>query len=191
MQRWLRHPARATRDAMVEARGAVFEAKFLMPWSFPEEGAAQKYMPQLQHNVGHQLVTSVFSVITGGGKWVEIVVPANSNTYCLRPRRVRARVERGDPKRLFGIDPPPRSEAVRAVDMSSSNGWPEFAAQSRNSRCTNTLAKRHNVSQRTRFSASALIADFRFVPSNRSHRRYGRPEYVVALTEINLDQKAM
>ena len=63
---------------MVEARGAVFEAKFLMPWSFPEEGAAQKYMPQLQHNVGHQLVTSVFSVITGGGKWVEIVVPANS-----------------------------------------------------------------------------------------------------------------
>jgi hypothetical protein len=26
--------------------------------------------------------------------------------------------------------PPPRSDAVRAVDMSSSNAWPEFAAQS-------------------------------------------------------------
>ena len=38
--------------------------------------AAEKYMPQLQHNmwVTH-LRTSVLSIITGGGKWVEIAIP--------------------------------------------------------------------------------------------------------------------
>ena len=29
----------------------VFEAKFMLPWSFSEEAAAEKYMPQLQHNM--------------------------------------------------------------------------------------------------------------------------------------------
>jgi len=41
----------ATLDGMVEATGAVFEAKFMLPWSFTEEGAAEKYMPQLQHSM--------------------------------------------------------------------------------------------------------------------------------------------
>src|ERR1700730_7247781 len=40
-----------TLDGRVEASGAVFEAKFMLPWSFSEEGAAEKYMPQLQHNM--------------------------------------------------------------------------------------------------------------------------------------------
>jgi YqaJ-like viral recombinase domain len=34
----------ATLDGMVEATGAVFEAKFMLPWSFTEEGAAEKHM---------------------------------------------------------------------------------------------------------------------------------------------------
>jgi hypothetical protein len=29
----------------------VFEAKFMLPWSFSEEAAAEKYMAQLQHNM--------------------------------------------------------------------------------------------------------------------------------------------
>ena len=41
----------ATLDGMVEATGAVFEAKFMLPWSFTEEGAAEKHMAQLQHNM--------------------------------------------------------------------------------------------------------------------------------------------
>ena len=55
---------------------AVFESKFMLPWSFSEEAAAEKYMAQLQHNmwVAH-LRTSVLSIITGGGKWVEITIP--------------------------------------------------------------------------------------------------------------------
>ncbi len=55
VQRQIRHPAirwmAATLDGRVEATGAVFEAKFMLPWSFSEEAAAEKYMPQLQHNM--------------------------------------------------------------------------------------------------------------------------------------------
>jgi hypothetical protein len=53
--------------------GAVFEAKFMLPWSFPEEAAAEKHMAQLQHNMWvTNATTAVLSIITGGGKWVEI-----------------------------------------------------------------------------------------------------------------------
>ena len=38
-------------DGMVEGTGAVFEAKFMLPWSFSEEAAAEKHMAQLQHNM--------------------------------------------------------------------------------------------------------------------------------------------
>ena len=77
VQRRVQHPVvrwmAATLDGMVEATGAVFEAKFMLPWSFSEEGAAEKYMPQLQHNMWvTNAKLSVLSIITGGGKWVEI-----------------------------------------------------------------------------------------------------------------------
>jgi predicted phage-related endonuclease len=55
IQRRVKHPAlhwmAATLDGRVEGRDAVFEAKFILPWSFSEEAAAEKYMPQLQHNM--------------------------------------------------------------------------------------------------------------------------------------------
>ena len=82
VQRRVQHPVvrwmAATLDGMVEATGAVFEAKFMLPWSFTEEGAAEKYMPQLQHNMWvTNAKLSVLSIITGGGKWVEITIPAD------------------------------------------------------------------------------------------------------------------
>jgi len=44
----------------------------MLPWPFSEEAAAEKYMPQLQHNMWVVAArTAVLSVITGGGKWVE------------------------------------------------------------------------------------------------------------------------
>ena len=48
----------------------------MLPWSFSEEAAAEKYMAQLQHNmwVTHSRI-AVLSIITGGGKWVEITIP--------------------------------------------------------------------------------------------------------------------
>src|SRR5437762_1985121 len=51
VQRRVKHPVirwlAATLDGTVEQTGAVFEAKFMLPWSFAEEAAAEKYMPQL------------------------------------------------------------------------------------------------------------------------------------------------
>ena len=41
----------ATLDGIVAGTGAVFEAKFMLPWSFSEEAAAEKHMAQLQHNM--------------------------------------------------------------------------------------------------------------------------------------------
>ena len=68
----------ATMDGRVWGSGAVFEAKFMLPWSFSEEAAAAKYMPQLQHNMWVVTArTAVLSMITGGGKWVEITTAAD------------------------------------------------------------------------------------------------------------------
>jgi predicted phage-related endonuclease len=82
VQRRVRHSAipwmAATLDGIVEGTDAVFEAKFMLPWSFSEEAAVEKYMAQLQHNmwVTH-LRSSVLSIITGGGKWVEVAIPVD------------------------------------------------------------------------------------------------------------------
>jgi len=82
VQKHIRHPGLrwmgATLDGRVASSGAVFEAKFMLPWSFSEEAAAEKYMPQLQHNMWVVASrASILSVITGGGKWVEIKVHAD------------------------------------------------------------------------------------------------------------------
>src|SRR5262249_54707231 len=80
VQRRVKHSAIpwmvATLDGLVEGTGAVFEAKFMLPWYFSEEAAAEKYMAQLQHNmwVTHAREAAL-SIITGGGKWVEITIP--------------------------------------------------------------------------------------------------------------------
>ena len=58
----------ATVDGRIEGSDAVFESKFMLPWAFSEEAAAEKYMPQLQHNMWVIAARSaVLSVITGGG----------------------------------------------------------------------------------------------------------------------------
>jgi predicted phage-related endonuclease len=137
------HPAlrwmAATIDGRVQGSDAVFEAKFMLPWSFSEEAAAEKYMPQLQHNMWVVAAkTAVLSVITGGGKWVEILAhadPLYQHLIVTAERKFWRCVESGEPPRLFGVEPPkPRIEAVRIVDMSESNSWAEFAALYRNTR---------------------------------------------------------
>jgi len=145
VQRRMQHPVvrwmAATLDGMVEASGAVFEAKFMLPWSFTEEGAAAKYMPQLQHNMWvTNAKLSVLSIITGGGKWVEITIPADclyQHLLLTAEKKFWRCVESGEPPRLFGVEPPrPRIEAVRIVDMSASNSWAEFAGVFRSTRNT-------------------------------------------------------
>jgi predicted phage-related endonuclease len=109
----------ATLDGLVEGTGAVFEAKFMLPWLFSEEGAATKYMAQLQHNMWTaNAKTAALSVITGGGKWVEITISADplyQHLLFTAEKKFWRCVESGEPPRLFGIEPPrPRIEAVRA-----------------------------------------------------------------------------
>ena len=136
VQRKVRHPMLrwmgATLDGRVQGSDAVFEAKFMLPWSFSEEAAAEKYMPQLQHNMFAVAArTAVLSVITGGGKWVEILAhadPLYQHLVVTAERKFWRCVETGEPPKLFGVEPPkPRLEAVRIVDMSASNAWSEFA----------------------------------------------------------------
>ena len=136
VQRWVQHPVlrflAATLDGKVKATGAVFEAKFMLPWSFSEEAAAEKYMPQLQHNMWvTNAKEAVLSIITGGGKWVEITLPADSlyqHLLLTAEKKFWRCVQSGEPPRVFGIEPPrPRIAAVRVVDMTSSNSWAEVA----------------------------------------------------------------
>jgi hypothetical protein len=136
VQRKLRHPIRkwmrATLDGRVRQTGAVFEAKFMLPWNFSEEGAAEKHMAQLQHNMWVTAArTAVLSIITGGGKWVEMTIPADplyQHLLLTAERKFWRCVESGELPHLFCIEPPrPRVEAVRTVDMSGSNAWAEFA----------------------------------------------------------------
>src|SRR5262245_56721642 len=143
VQRQVRHSAipwmAATLDGIVEGTEAVFEAKFMLPWSFSEEGTAEKYMAQVQHNmwVTH-LRTSVLSIITGGGKWVEITIPMDPlylSILVSAEKKFWHCVQSGETPHLINAEPPrPRIEAVRIVDMSASNSWAEFAALFRNTR---------------------------------------------------------
>jgi predicted phage-related endonuclease len=129
----------ATLDGIVEGTEAVFEAKFMLPWSFSEEAAAERYMAQLQHNmwVTH-LRTSVLSIITGGGKWVEISIlmdPLYLAVLVSAEKKFWRCVQSGEPPHLINAEPPrPLIETVRIVDMSTSNSWAEFAALFRNTR---------------------------------------------------------
>jgi putative phage-type endonuclease len=143
VQRRVKHSAIpwmvATLDGVVEGTGAVFETKFMLPWSFSEEAAAEKYMAQVQHNmwVTH-LRTSVLSIITGGGKWVEITIPMDPlylSVLVSAEKKFWRYVQSGETPHLINAEPPrPRIEAIRIVDMSASNSWAEFAALFRNTR---------------------------------------------------------
>jgi len=102
----------ATLDGIVAGSGTVFEAKFMLPWSFSEGAAAEKHMAQLQHNVW---VTNsrgaALSIITGGGKWLEIKIAADSlyqHLLVTAEKKFWRCVESG-------------------VDMSSSNAWAELS----------------------------------------------------------------
>jgi putative phage-type endonuclease len=143
VQRRVRHSAipwmMATLDGIVEGTEAIFEAKFMLPWSFSEEAAAEKYMAQLQHNmwVTHSR-EAVLSIITGGGKWIGITIPVDPlylTVLVSAEKKFWRCVQSGEPPHLINAEPPrPRIEAIRIVDMSSSNSWAEFAALFRSTR---------------------------------------------------------
>src|SRR6202162_2629466 len=123
-QRRIQHPVikwmAATLDGLVDPSGAVFEAKFMLPWTFSEEAAAEKHMAQLQHNMWVANARSaVLSIITGGGKWVELALQADPLYQLLlltAEKKFWSCMKSGEEPRLFGVEPPrARLEAVRIV----------------------------------------------------------------------------
>src|SRR5947208_4913590 len=124
VQRHVKHSAipwmAATLDGIVEGTAAVFEAKFMLPWSFSEEAAAEKYMAQVQHNmwVTH-LRSAVLSIITGGGKWVEITIhmdPLYLSVLVSAEKKFWRCVQSGEVPHLINVEAPrPRIDAIRIV----------------------------------------------------------------------------
>jgi predicted phage-related endonuclease len=153
LQKRLRHPINkwmgATLDGVVEQTGSIYEAKFMLPWTFSEEAAAAKHMAQLQHNMWvANFRTGVLSIITGGGKWVEIKInadPLYQHLLITAEKKFWRCVQSGDPPRIFGLEPPrPRMEAVRIVDMSASNLWADLSASYRR---TKTAYEEHETAK--------------------------------------------
>jgi predicted phage-related endonuclease len=143
VQRRIQHPVNkwmaATLDGIIEPSGAVFEAKFMLPWSFSEEAAVEKHMAQLQHNMWvAESRTAALSIITGGGKWLELTVhadPLYQHLLLTAERKFWRCVMTAETPCLFGVEPPrPRLEAVRTIDMTGSNSWAELAATFRSTR---------------------------------------------------------
>lgn len=137
IQKRVRHPVHrwmaATLDGIVEQTGSVFEAKFMLPWAFTEEAAADKHMAQLQHNMWVVAArNAVLSIITGGGKWLEIKVhadPLYQHLLLTAEKKFWRCVQNGEWPALFNIETPrPRLEAVKVVDMSASNQWAQLTA---------------------------------------------------------------
>jgi hypothetical protein len=96
-------------------------------------------MAQLQHNMWvANLRSAVLSIITGGGKWVEITIradPLYQHLLLTAEKKFWRCVMTAEPPCLFNIEPPrPRLEAVRVVDMNTSNSWAELAAVFRRTR---------------------------------------------------------
>jgi YqaJ-like viral recombinase domain len=192
VQRRARHSAipwmKATLDGIVEETGAVFEAKFMLPWSFSEEAAVEKYMAQLQHNmwVIHSRL-AVLSIITGGGKWVEITVPIDPlylSILVSAEKKFWRCVQSGETPHLINVEPPrPRIEAVRIVDMSSSNSWAEFAALFRNTRAAFVHHERAKSELKSLMPEDAKEAIGHGIRGKRS--KYGAVSFDVLETEAN------
>ena len=154
IHRWMA----ATLDGRVKETGAVFEAKFMLPWNFSEEVAATKHMAQLQHNMWVTASRSaVLSIITGGGKWVEMTIPADplyQHLLLTAEKKFWRCVDSGERPRLFGVEPPqPRIEACRIVDMSGSNTWADLASLYR---LTRPAAVEH---ERAKAELKALVSE--------------------------------
>ena len=122
------HPRRAGGGKRRGVRSQVHAAVVVLGRSRGRE----IYAAVAAQYVGRNGQKAVLSVITGGGKWVEIKThadPLYQHLIVTAERKFWRCVENGEPPTLFGVEPPkPRIEAVRIVDMSSSNAWAEFAA---------------------------------------------------------------
>jgi hypothetical protein len=82
--------------------------------------------------------SAVLSIITGGGKWVELTIradPMYQHLLLTAEKKFWYCVKTGEIPHVFGVEQPrPRLDAVRIVDMSGSNSWADFASIYRETR---------------------------------------------------------
>src|SRR5450432_1024551 len=81
-------------------------------------------MAQLQHNMWvTNARMAALSVITGGGKWVEISIAADAlyqHLLLTAEKKFWRCIQSGDRPHLFGVETPrPRIEGIRVVDMAA------------------------------------------------------------------------
>src|SRR5207245_10686918 len=107
--------------------------------SSAEEAPTEKQMAQVQHKMW--LTQSRLAWLwnsSGAGKWVAITAPLDPlylPVLVSAEKKFWRCVQSGEGPHLIMAEPPrPRIEAIRIVDMSSSNSWAEFAALFRNTR---------------------------------------------------------
>jgi predicted phage-related endonuclease len=102
-----------------ERRGVQIEIPASV--AFSEDAAAEKYMAQLQHNMWVAASrAAVLSVITGGGKWVEITThadPLYQHLIVTAERKFWRCVESGSPLAYSGSSR--RNRASRRSGLST------------------------------------------------------------------------
>lgn len=144
-------------DGIVEAEGAVFEAKCINAFSNVDE-AAQKYMAQLHHNMAVTgLKRAVLSVFIGTLKYEHFIVeqdPFYTATLIENESAFWAHVQnKTPPGELPTIVTPGAKPAVRRADMAKSNSW---AQQASKWRATKDLAKQFETATK---EIKALVED--------------------------------
>ena len=128
----------------------------------------------------------MLSIITGGGKWVEIKIPANSlyqHLLLTAEKEFWRSVENGEPPHLFGVEPPRvRIEAVRIVDMSSSNAWAEFSSVFRRTR--EAYVEHENAKARPAKQANITVTLPKPMTSGaKADGRFGKRDFVYSAAE--------
>ena len=121
----------ATLDGVVEAKGAIWEAKHTSAFAKADE-VLTRYMPQLQHSLavtGCEL--ALLSVIYGNHKW-EVYEIASDWMYQEDLLEAEMRfwhcVQSGEAPAICIVDHVPKPLGVREVNMTGNNGWAAAAA---------------------------------------------------------------
>jgi hypothetical protein len=124
---------RADLNGLVRDTGAVFRASFLPSGHYSEPEMADLHMAQLQHSMWVMAArSSLLSIITGDGKWIEMTVPADplyQHLLLTAEKKFVRCVQTGEPPALFGIEVSrPMPKSIKVIDMSASGQWANFPA---------------------------------------------------------------
>ena len=122
---------KCTLDGLVEASGAIFEAKHTNSFVKPKD-VLERYMPQLQHNMAvAKADRAILSVIFGNARYEMFEVAADW-LYQLdlleAEKAFWSAVLSGEPPVAIPAPPAPRPIAMRELSFEGNNAWASAAA---------------------------------------------------------------